>query len=118
MITLGVEDVPLPPTQEKETSTVPTEQEPLANMSQPGQFVQEKLFKDNFTPPRPQSRCGFYPPEPPPLKTFHLEHELMPGQMLPEDLTVGQLLTVLQNRGWPLGQAILELRLVADPGKF
>ncbi|GAB1609836.1 baculoviral IAP repeat-containing protein 6-like isoform X2 [Argonauta hians] len=47
-----------------------------------------------------------------------LYHNLLPGQPLPAELTLSQLLDILQEKGYPQGQAVLEflLRFHSKPG--
>ncbi|XP_029637353.1 baculoviral IAP repeat-containing protein 6 isoform X1 [Octopus sinensis] len=47
-----------------------------------------------------------------------LYHNLLPGQPLPAELTLSQLLVILQEKGYPQGQAVLEflLRFHSKPG--
>ncbi|XP_022103700.1 LOW QUALITY PROTEIN: baculoviral IAP repeat-containing protein 6-like [Acanthaster planci] len=51
------------------------------------------------------------PKDPMQVPVVTLAHHLLPGVSLPEGLALGQLLAVLQGKGFPLGSPYLELRL-------
>uniref|UniRef100_A0A8K9UWY4 Dual E2 ubiquitin-conjugating enzyme/E3 ubiquitin-protein ligase BIRC6 n=1 Tax=Oncorhynchus mykiss TaxID=8022 RepID=A0A8K9UWY4_ONCMY len=87
------------------------------------------------TPPRPPSRRGRVMSDKltsssgvdPSAKTlsvpvFHLYHKLLPGQPLPAEMTLAQLLTLLYDRKLPQGYRSIDLtvklgsKVIADPG--
>ncbi|XP_061767077.1 baculoviral IAP repeat-containing protein 6 isoform X1 [Nerophis ophidion] len=86
------------------------------------------------TPPRPPSRRGRVMSDKlttssvdPSAKTisvpvFHLYHKLLPGQPLPPEMTLAQLLTLLYDRKMPQGYQSINLtvrlgsKLISDPG--
>ncbi|XP_062375823.1 baculoviral IAP repeat-containing protein 6 isoform X2 [Sardina pilchardus] len=87
------------------------------------------------TPPRPPSRRGRVMSDKlsassgvdPAAKTvsvpvFHLYHKLLPGQPLPGEMTLAQLLTLLHDRKLPQGYRSIDMtvklgsKLIADPG--
>ncbi|XP_064788432.1 baculoviral IAP repeat-containing protein 6 isoform X18 [Oncorhynchus masou masou] len=86
------------------------------------------------TPPRPPSRRGRVMSDKltasgvdPSAKTlsvpvFHLYHKLLPGQPLPAEMTLAQLLTLLYDRKLPQGYHSIDLtvklgsKVISDPG--
>uniref|UniRef100_A0A3Q4I275 Dual E2 ubiquitin-conjugating enzyme/E3 ubiquitin-protein ligase BIRC6 n=1 Tax=Neolamprologus brichardi TaxID=32507 RepID=A0A3Q4I275_NEOBR len=87
------------------------------------------------TPPRPPSRRGRVMSDKltasssvdPSAKTisvpvFHLYHKLLPGQPLPPEMTLAQLLTLLYDRKLPQGYQSISLtvklgsKVISDPG--
>uniref|UniRef100_A0A3Q3LP29 Dual E2 ubiquitin-conjugating enzyme/E3 ubiquitin-protein ligase BIRC6 n=1 Tax=Mastacembelus armatus TaxID=205130 RepID=A0A3Q3LP29_9TELE len=87
------------------------------------------------TPPRPPSRRGRVMSDKltatsgvdPSAKTisvpvFHLYHKLLPGQPLPPEMTLAQLLTLLYDRKLPQGYQSINLtvklgsKVISDPG--
>ncbi|XP_029926712.1 baculoviral IAP repeat-containing protein 6 isoform X5 [Myripristis murdjan] len=87
------------------------------------------------TPPRPPSRRGRVMSDKltasssvdPSAKTisvpvFHLYHKLLPGQPLPAEMTLAQLLTLLYDRKLPQGYRSIDLtvklgsKVISDPG--
>ncbi|KAI9525107.1 Baculoviral IAP repeat-containing protein 6 [Dissostichus eleginoides] len=87
------------------------------------------------TPPRPPSRRGRVMSDKltassgvdPSAKTisvpvFHLYHKLLPGQPLPSEMTLAQLLTLLYDRKLPQGYQSINLtvklgsKVISDPG--
>ncbi|XP_077439054.1 dual E2 ubiquitin-conjugating enzyme/E3 ubiquitin-protein ligase BIRC6 isoform X1 [Vanacampus margaritifer] len=87
------------------------------------------------TPPRPPSRRGRVMSDKlttssgvdPSAKTisvpvFHLYHKLLPGQPLPAEMTLAQLLTLLYDRKMPQGYQSINLtvrlgsKVISDPG--
>ncbi|KAM3606446.1 uncharacterized protein V6R79_016382 [Siganus canaliculatus] len=87
------------------------------------------------TPPRPPSRRGRLMSDKltassgvdPSAKTisvpvFHLYHKLLPGQPLPPEMTLAQLLTLLYDRKLPQGYQSINLtvklgsKVISDPG--
>ncbi|XP_056147249.1 baculoviral IAP repeat-containing protein 6 [Lampris incognitus] len=87
------------------------------------------------TPPRPPSRRGRVMSDKltatsnvdPAAKTisvpvFHLYHKLLPGQPLPAEMTLAQLLTLLYDRKLPQGYRSIDLtvklgsKVISDPG--
>ncbi|KAM9726353.1 LOW QUALITY PROTEIN: dual E2 ubiquitin-conjugating enzyme/E3 ubiquitin-protein ligase BIRC6 [Menidia menidia] len=87
------------------------------------------------TPPRPPSRRGRVMSDKlsassgvdPSAKTisvpvFHLYHKLLPGQPLPPEMTLAQLLTLLYDRKLPQGYQSINLtvklgsKIISDPG--
>ncbi|KAM4600039.1 dual E2 ubiquitin-conjugating enzyme/E3 ubiquitin-protein ligase BIRC6 isoform 3-T3 [Fundulus diaphanus] len=88
-----------------------------------------------LTPPRPPSRRGRIMSDKltassgvdPSAKTisvpvFHLYHKLLPGQPLPPEMTLAQLLTLLYDRKLPQGYQSINLtvklgsKVISDPG--
>nr|XP_046214687.1 baculoviral IAP repeat-containing protein 6-like isoform X17 [Oncorhynchus gorbuscha] len=87
-----------------------------------------------LTPPRPPSRRGRVMSDKltasgvdPSAKTlsvpvFHLYHKLLPGQPLPAEMTLAQLLTLLYDRKLPQGYHSIDLtvklgsKVISDPG--
>ncbi|XP_032409947.1 baculoviral IAP repeat-containing protein 6 isoform X3 [Xiphophorus hellerii] len=88
-----------------------------------------------LTPPRPPSRRGRVVSDKltsssgvdPSAKTisvpvFHLYHKLLPGQPLPPEMTLAQLLTLLYDRKLPQGYQSINLtvklgsKVISDPG--
>ncbi|MEQ2312151.1 hypothetical protein AMECASPLE_027939 [Ameca splendens] len=88
-----------------------------------------------LTPPRPPSRRGRIVSDKltassgvdPSAKTisvpvFHLYHKLLPGQPLPPEMTLAQLLTLLYDRKLPQGYQSINLtvklgsKVISDPG--
>ncbi|XP_064411867.1 baculoviral IAP repeat-containing protein 6 isoform X3 [Latimeria chalumnae] len=87
------------------------------------------------TPPRPPSRRGRMMPEKLTssssgaesvnktisVPVFHLYHKLLPGQPLPAEMTLAQLLTLLYDRRLPQGYRSIDLtvklgsKLISDP---
>ncbi|XP_029377805.1 baculoviral IAP repeat-containing protein 6 isoform X4 [Echeneis naucrates] len=87
------------------------------------------------TPPRPPSRRGRVMSDKltassgvdPSVKTisvpvFHLYHKLLPGQPLPPEMTLAQLLTLLYDRKLPQGNQSINVtvklgsKVISDPG--
>lgn len=89
-----------------------------------GMSAQDKRVKDikgvSGLPPRPPSRRGHSSSG---LTTCSekqvvwLSHSLLPGQTLPTDLTLAQLVAILQDHGLAAGYPILELFLTIQKRK-
>ncbi|XP_013417535.1 baculoviral IAP repeat-containing protein 6 [Lingula anatina] len=75
-----------------------------------------QVLKGNGLPPRPPARLGYVLADKGAGSTFHIPlltlfHDLMPGQALPSDLSLSQLLVLLHHRGFPEGYSALEFTL-------
>ncbi|XP_077994932.1 dual E2 ubiquitin-conjugating enzyme/E3 ubiquitin-protein ligase BIRC6-like isoform X2 [Glandiceps talaboti] len=98
--------------------------EVLENLSVAAGMKVKSKRADKTAAPRPPSRRGKPSPEKPTssepmnIPVLSLYHHLIPGQALPNELTVAQLLVLLQERGLPQGFPSLDFSMKLSAKRF